>query len=157
MNVWWKVTTLTNKVLFQGRGPVDRPNKTGSFIRSKLRGFTGPLLLVTMLTKHWGLRHRCKFRCLAGSDAAINQLWTDIQRDFSPTTQPDNIDYLSTIKVLSIKLWQPISTKWVMRHHEGNAWGKTNSESYQKDEAKDFATKSCQNKTAKPLGAIAHK
>jgi hypothetical protein len=76
----WKVTTLTNKVLFKGCGPVDGPNKTGSYIRSKLRGFTAPLLLVTTLAKHWGLRHRCKFRWLAESKAAINQVQTVIQK-----------------------------------------------------------------------------
>ena len=30
----WKVTTMTNKVLFQGCGPVDGPNETGSSISS---------------------------------------------------------------------------------------------------------------------------
>ena len=61
---------MTNKVLFQGCAPVDGPNKTESSIRSKLGGFTAPLLLVTTLAKHWGLRHRCKFRWLAEGKAA---------------------------------------------------------------------------------------
>jgi hypothetical protein len=92
---------LTNKVLFQQCGPVDGPDKTGSSIRSKLGGFTAPLLLVTTLAKHWGLRHRRKFRWLAESKAAINQVRMVIQKDYSPT---NNSNYLSTIKALSRKL-----------------------------------------------------
>ena len=107
----WRLTTLKNKVLFQGSGSVDGPSETCSSIRSELGGFTAPLLLVTTLAQHWGLRHRCKFRWLAESKAAINQVRTVIQKDYSPTTQPDNSDYLSTIKVLSSQLRQPITTK----------------------------------------------
>jgi hypothetical protein len=49
----WKLTTLTNKEIFQGYGPVNGPNETGCSIRSELGGFTAPLLLVTTLAKHW--------------------------------------------------------------------------------------------------------
>jgi hypothetical protein len=120
---------LANKELFQGCGTVNGPNKTGSSIRSKLGGFTAPLLLVTTLAKHWGLRRRCKFRWLAERKAAINQVQMVIQKDNSPTTQPDNSNYLSTNKVLSSKLRQPITTKWVKCHHEENEQGKTKPES----------------------------
>jgi hypothetical protein len=68
----WKITTSTSKVLFHRCRPVDGPNKTGSSITSKLGGFTAPLLLVTTLAKHWGLRHRCKFGWLSESKAAIS-------------------------------------------------------------------------------------
>jgi hypothetical protein len=79
-----------------------------------------------------------------------------IQKDYSPTTQPDNINYLSTIKVLSSELRRPITTNWVRRRHEGNAWNKTNSESQPIDEVKDLATQCHQNKKTKSRSAIAH-
>jgi hypothetical protein len=52
----------TNKVLFQGYGPVDGPKETNSSIRSKLVGLSAPYLLVTTMAKHWGLRHRSSLK-----------------------------------------------------------------------------------------------
>ena len=70
----WKIATTTNKALLQGYGPVDGPIKTGSSTRSKLGGFTVPLLLVTILARQWGLRHRCKLQWRADSKAAIDRV-----------------------------------------------------------------------------------
>jgi hypothetical protein len=63
---------------------------------------------------------------------------------------------MSTIKVFSSKLGQPITTRWVSYRHEGNAWGKTNSKSQPIDEVKDLATQCHQNKKTKPRRAIPH-
>jgi hypothetical protein len=106
----WKLTMPTHKVLFHGYGPVDGTNKTESCIRSKIGGHTAPFLLVRTLARHWGLRHRCKLRWLAESKAVFNQGWMVIQKDLSPTKQPDNSDYPSTIKDLFCKLQQPMTT-----------------------------------------------
>ena len=57
----WKLVTPKKKVLFTGSGPIDGPIEIGSSTRSELGGFTGPLLLVTLLARFWGLRHRCRF------------------------------------------------------------------------------------------------
>ena len=57
----WKITTNKLQPLFQGSGPVDGPIEIGSSTRSELGGFTAPLLLVSMLARHWGLKHRCTF------------------------------------------------------------------------------------------------
>jgi hypothetical protein len=96
-----KLTTHNHQALFHGYGPVDGPMESGRSTRSKLGGFTAPLLLlVTVLAQHWGLRHRCTFRWLADSKVAINRVTFVTWKDYSPTKQPDNIDHLSTIKDL---------------------------------------------------------
>lgn len=95
----WKITTSKHTAIFHGYGPVDGPIKIGSSTRSdKLGGFTAPLLLVTVLSRHWELRHSCKFRWLADSEVAINRVTFVTRKDHSPTKQADNSDYLSTIK-----------------------------------------------------------
>lgn len=53
----WKLTDKKNTTLFQGSGPVDGPHEIGSSTRSELGGFTAPLLLITSLARHWGLKH----------------------------------------------------------------------------------------------------
>ena len=70
----WKITTTKHLSLYHGSGPIDGPIDTGRSTRSKLGGFTAPLLLITILARHWGLRHRCKFRWLVDSRIAINRV-----------------------------------------------------------------------------------
>ncbi|KAI2509676.1 hypothetical protein MHU86_4796 [Fragilaria crotonensis] len=115
----WKLTTRNHHVLFQGYGPVDGPIEIGSSTRSELGGFTAPLLLVTVLARHWGLRHRCKFRWLADSEVAINRVTFVTRKDYSPTKQPDNSDYLTTITELFRELRRPMLTKWIKSHQDG--------------------------------------
>jgi hypothetical protein len=95
-----KLTTHNHQALFHGYGPVDGPMESGRSTRSKLGGFTAPLLLVTVSGQHWGLRHRCTFRWLADSKVAINRVTFVTWKYYSPTKQPDNSDHLSTIKDL---------------------------------------------------------
>ena len=75
----WKLTTDKHLPLYHGAGPVDGPIDIGSSTRSEIGGFTDPLLLITLLARHWGLRHRCTFRWLVDSKIAINRV--------SPTNQ----------------------------------------------------------------------
>lgn len=96
----WKITTSKFKPLFKGSGPVDGPIEIGSSTRSELGGFTAPLLLVTMLARHWGLKHRCSFRWLADSRVAIDRVTIVTRQDHSPSKQPDNVDYVSVIRDL---------------------------------------------------------
>ena len=70
----WKLVTPKQGVLFTGSGPIDGPLEIGSSTRSELGGFTGPLLLITLLARFWGLRHRCTFRWLVDSRIAINRV-----------------------------------------------------------------------------------
>ena len=66
----WKLTTKKNITLYHGADPIE----IGSSTQSQLRGFTAPLLLITLLAWHWGMRHRCKFRWLVESQVAINRV-----------------------------------------------------------------------------------
>ena len=114
----WKLTDKKNTTLFQGSGPVDGPHEIGSSTRSELGGFTAPLLLITSLARHWGLKHRCKFRWLADSQVAINRVTFVTRKDYRPTKQPDNCDYLSTITELYRELRRPMKAHWIKSHQD---------------------------------------
>jgi hypothetical protein len=116
------VTTSTHKELIKGYRPIDGPIEIGGSTRSELGGFTAPLLLVTILARHWGLRHRCKFRWLADSEVAINRVTFVTRKNHSPTKQPDNSDYLTTIKELFRELRRPMTTQWIKSHQDGNRY-----------------------------------
>ena len=104
----WKITTSKHLPLYQGSGPIDGPIDTGSSTRSELGGFTAPLLLITMLARFWGLRHKCKFRWLVDSKIAINRVTFTVSIDHRPKKQPDNSDYLSVIRDLHKELRRPL-------------------------------------------------
>jgi hypothetical protein len=80
----WKITNKTHLTLFTGSGPIDGPHEIGSSTRSELGGFTAPLLLITSLARHWGLKHRCKFRWLADSQVAINRVTVVTRQGLQP-------------------------------------------------------------------------
>ncbi|KAI2505458.1 hypothetical protein MHU86_8981 [Fragilaria crotonensis] len=153
----WKLTTRNHHVLFQGYGPVDGPIEIGSSTRSELGGFTAPLLLVTVLARHWGLRHRCKFRWLADSEVAINRVTFVTRKDYSPTKQPDNSDYLTTITELFRELRRPMLTKWIKSHQDGKiSYDKLTPDARLNVDVDELATKCHQNKKAKPRRETNH-
>jgi hypothetical protein len=114
----WKITTDKHISLYHGSGPIDGPIDIGSSTQSELGGFTAPLLLITMIARHWGLRHRCKFRWLVDSRIAINQVIFTIRKDYRPTKQPDNIDLLSIIRELYHELRRPLKIDWIKSHQD---------------------------------------
>ena len=153
----WKLTTSTNKVLFQGYGPVDGPIEIGSSTRSELGGFTAPLLLVTVLARHWSMRHRCKFRWLVDSEVAINRVTFVTRKDYSPTKQPDNSNYLTTINELFKELRRPMKIKWIKSHQDGKtSYSNLTPDAKLNVDVDHLATKCHQNKRAKPRRATAH-
>ena len=154
----WKITTTTKQALFHGYGPVDGPLEIGSSARSELGGFTAPLLLVTILARHWGsMRHRCKFRWLADSEVAINRVSFVTRKDYSPTKQPDNSDSLSTIKNLFREIRRPMKTQWIKSHQDGKtSYDKLTSDARLNVDVDDLAAQCHKNKTAKPRRTIEH-
>jgi hypothetical protein len=153
----WKLTTQNYTTLFHGYGPVDGPMEIGSSTRSELGGFTAPLLLVTVLARHWGLRHRCTFRWLADSKVAINRVTFVTRKDHSPTKQPDNSDYLSTIKDLFRELRRPLKTKWIKSHQDGKmSYDKLTPDAKLNVDVDDLATKCHNDKKARPRRATEH-
>jgi hypothetical protein len=138
----WKLTTSNHNVLFQGYGPVDGPIEIGSSTRSERGGFTAPLLLVTVVA-----RHRCKFRWLADSEVAINRETFVTRKDYSPTKQPDNSDYLTTIKELFRELRRPLLTKWIKSHQDGKiSYDKLTPDARLNVDVDELASKCHQNK-----------
>ena len=117
----WKLTTDKHHPIYQGSGPIDGPINIGSSTRIELGGFTAPLLLITLLAWHWGLRHRCKFRWLFDSKIAINRVTFVVSKDHRPTKQPDNIDYLSVIRDLHKELRRPLKIQWIKGHQDDSS------------------------------------
>ena len=97
---------------------MDGPIDIGSSTQSELGGFTAPLLLITLLARYWGLRHRCKFQWLVDSKVAINRVTFVVSKDYRPTQQPDNIDYLSVIRDLHKELRRPLRAHWIKGHQD---------------------------------------
>jgi hypothetical protein len=107
----WKIEDPKHRcTLFSGAGPIDGPMEMGSSTRSELGGFTAPLLLCTMLAKYWGIRHRCKFRWVVDSKAAIRRVEVLLSaHDPSyQATYPKDADYITLIKELHVALQRPI-------------------------------------------------
>lgn len=151
------MTTSTHKELIKGYRPIDGPIEIGGSTRSELGGFTAPLLLVTILARHWGLRHRCKFRWLADSEVAINRVTFVTRKNHSPTKQPDNSDYLTTIKELFRELRRPMTTQWIKSHQDGKkSYKDLTPDAKLNVDVDELATKCHQNKKAQPRRQTEH-
>jgi hypothetical protein len=114
----WKIyDTKRELVLFRGSGPVDGPPEVNSSTRSELGGYAAPLFLITIISRFWGLRHRCKFYWVVDSKSAIVKvkLYSG-KEDNHP--YPDNSDYISLIRELQRELRRPIKSIWVKGHQD---------------------------------------
>ena len=116
----WKIILPDRTTLFQGAGPVDGPRETESSTRSELSGLAAPLLLLTCVSRWWGIPHRCKLRWLVDSTAAIKQVKTARRYKRICRRQPDNVDVISLIKDLSKELGRPMKIDWVKGHQDDN-------------------------------------
>lgn len=153
----WKVTTDKHITLYQGSGPIDGPIDTGSSTRSELGGFTAPLLLITLIARHWGLRHRCKFRWIVDSQIAINRVIFTIRKDYRPTKQPDNTDYLSVIRELHHELRRPIRIQWIKSHQDHKtAYAKLSPDAKLNIDVDKLATQQHNRPRSKPAPTTAH-
>ncbi|KAI2499475.1 hypothetical protein MHU86_14995 [Fragilaria crotonensis] len=153
----WKITTSQHTVLFHGSGPIDGPIEIGSSTRSKLGGFTAPLLLVTILARYWGLRHRCKFRWLVDSRIAINRVTFVTRKDHRPTRQPDNNDYLAVIQELHAELRRPIRAVWIKSHQDDSKdYGKLSADAKPNADADALATAFHRRTRSNAMRSTAH-
>lgn len=153
----WKITTSQHTVLFHGSGPIDGPIEIGRTTRSELGGFTGPLLLVTILARYWGLRHRCKFRWLVDSRIAINRVSFVTRKDHRPTRQPDNNDYLAVIHELHAELRRPIRAVWIKSHQDDSKdYGKLSADAKLNIDADALATAFHRRTRSNAMRSTAH-
>ena len=114
----WKIVGSNNETLFAGAGPIDGPSEIGSSTRSELGGFAAPLLLVVSLARLWGLKHKCRYRWLVDSKAAISQVRITTRVSHQLRRAPDNSDYLMVIRALRRELGRPIENVWVKGHQD---------------------------------------
>jgi hypothetical protein len=52
------------------------------------------------------------------SKVAINRVTFVVSKDYRPTQQPDNIDYLSVIRDLHKELRRPLRAHWIKGHQD---------------------------------------
>lgn len=80
----WKIVLPDSTVLYEGSGPVDGPFGISNSTRYELSGYAAPHLLVTVIARYWGLRHRCHSHWVADSTAAISKVTIITQKGFYP-------------------------------------------------------------------------
>ena len=117
----WRLLRPPSLILYEGSGPIDGPAELSTSTRSELGGFAAPLLLVAALSRYWGLSHRCKFRWIVDSTAAISKVHMVTRKGAHPYRQPSNIDFLSIIAELFQEIRRPISITWVKGHQDSDA------------------------------------
>jgi hypothetical protein len=94
---------------------------------------------------------------LADSEVAINRVTFVTRKDYSPTKQPDNSDYLTTITELFRELRRPMLTKWIKSHQDGKiSYDKLTPDARLNVDVDELATKCHQNKKAKPRRETNH-
>ena len=113
----WVLSTKTH-VLFKCSGPVDGNLATASSTRSELAGCVSSLLLVTIIARMWGVRHRSSFCWITDSRAAISRVQRYSRRGSRATKMPNDVDLLSLISILLTELRRPFKPEWVRGHQD---------------------------------------
>jgi hypothetical protein len=112
-------TIATNKeTLYTCSGPVDGPRDTSSSTRSELCGYASALLLLTNLAKTWKTRHRCKFRWIVDSKAAIQRVLRHTRGNKRNRKQPDDLDFMTIIIECTRELKRNIKISWTKGHQD---------------------------------------
>jgi hypothetical protein len=114
----WKIIGLDNETLYAGAGPIDGPMEEGSSTRSELGGLTAPLFMVVCLARLWGLKHKCRYRWMVDSRAAISQVKITTRVSHQLRRAPNNSDYLMVIRELRKELGKPLEYVWVKGHQD---------------------------------------
>lgn len=87
----WIIATK-KLTLFECGGPVDGPFDTNSSTRCELAGLASSLLFLVSIARHWGLRHRCRFKWITDSKAALSRVTKCTRRGSRPSRQPYDAD-----------------------------------------------------------------
>lgn len=113
----WVLTT-SKRVLFTCGGPVDGPHDTATSTRSELSGIASALLLIASVSRNWGLRHRCSFRVISDSRAALSKVTRILHRHSLESRQPPESDLLMLIQSLLMEIRRKVSFKWTKGHQD---------------------------------------
>ncbi|KAI2502522.1 hypothetical protein MHU86_11954 [Fragilaria crotonensis] len=105
--------------LFRCSGPVDGFVSTESSTRSELAGCaSSSLLLVAIISRIWGLRHRCSFRWITDSRSAISRVKRYALPNCHQSKMPNDADLISLISTLIIEIRRPLRLEWVKGHQD---------------------------------------
>ena len=113
----WIISTKT-RVLFKCSGPVDGPRDTGSSTRCELCGVTSSLLLLVILSRLWGLKHKSRFRWYCDSKAAIRRVERFTSSTSHITAMPYDADLISMIASFRLELRGRFQPVWVKGHQD---------------------------------------
>jgi ribonuclease HI len=76
-------------------------------------------VLCASLARFWGMSHRCRYKWLTDSKAAISKVTFIIQSSSRPRRYPDNIDLDTAIRELHQSLGgRKMKIKWVRGHQD---------------------------------------
>ncbi|KAI2498083.1 hypothetical protein MHU86_16393 [Fragilaria crotonensis] len=112
----WSLTTPQNNILCEGAGPVDGPFDTANSTRCELGGYAAALILISILQRSWGKRHKCQFRWITDSKSAITNVANSTLHRPIKARQPSNPDYMSIIQHETKSIRRKISRFWVKGH-----------------------------------------
>jgi hypothetical protein len=112
----WLISTKSRSVLAEGAGPVDGPFDTVNSTRCELGGLTAPLIFLSLLHSLWGKRHKCTFRWVTDSKAAIAKVIKQNDNPHTKRRQPSNADLLGIIQAEKRLLRRKVRPVWVKGH-----------------------------------------
>ena len=88
---------------------------------------------------------------------AINRVSLVTRKDYRPTSQPDNVDYLSLIKDLYKDLRRPLSAHWIKSHQDSRTtYEHLSADAKLNVDVDSLATASHMNKRAHPIRSTEH-
>ena len=114
----WTISTSDITTLYEGAGPVDGPRDVANSTRSEIAGLAAPLLLLTVLARHWGTRYKCKFRWICDSKSALANVNKHTHTHAGCNRQPANADLLSQIRSFKDELGIRVPQKWIKGHQQ---------------------------------------
>ena len=117
----WSISTPDNTTLFEGAGPVDGPRDVANSTRCEIAGYAAPLLILTLLTRQWGIRFGCPIRWVCDSKSALVNVARHSSSPSSSRLQPSNADILTQIRTFQDELGTRVQQKWVKGHQSGQS------------------------------------
>jgi hypothetical protein len=112
----WSIRTSHHTVLLEGAGPVDGPSDVVNSTRCELAGYAASLLILSLIQQLWGTRHRCKFRWVTDSKAAISNVNRALDGERLIRRQPNNPDLMAIIKKETQGFRRRVKPIWVKGH-----------------------------------------
>ena len=116
----WLISTKKH-VLFKCSGPVDGPLDTDSSTRCELCGLASSLLFLISLSRHWGLKHKCKVLWYCDSQAAIRRVQRFALHTSVYTVMSYDADLISMISSFHRELRTSFRPVWVKGHQDSLA------------------------------------